>query len=84
MRTFFARHQIRLFGSLVRIVRNETVAEDLLSDVFLDVWRKAGPIRGRSAVSTWLLAIGRLKALSTLRCRADAVLTDEMASTIVN
>jgi RNA polymerase sigma-70 factor (ECF subfamily) len=84
MRTFFARHQIRLLRFLVRIVRNQTVAEDLLSDVFLDVWRKAGQFEGRSSVSTWLLAIGRLKALSTFRLRADVVLNDEMASTIVD
>ena len=84
MRTLFARHQIRLFRFLVRIVRDQTVAEDLLSDVFLDVWRKAEQFEGRSSVSTWLLAIGRLKALSTLRRRTDVVLNDEMASTIVD
>ncbi len=84
MRTLFARHQMQLFRFLVRIVRDQTMAEDLLSDVFLDVWRKAGQFEGRSSVSTWLLAIGRLKALSTLRRRTDVELTDEMASTIVD
>ena len=84
MRTLFARHQTRLFRFLVRIVRNQTVAEDLLSDVFLDVWRKAEQFEGRSSVSTWLLAIGRLKALSTLSRRTDVALNDEMASTIAD
>jgi RNA polymerase sigma-70 factor (ECF subfamily) len=84
MRALFARHQTRLFRFLVRIVRDQTAAEDLLSDVFLDVWRKANQFEGRSSVSTWLLAIGRLKALSALRRRSDVVLNDEMASTIAD
>jgi RNA polymerase sigma-70 factor, ECF subfamily len=84
MRTLFVRHQIRLLRFLVRIVRDQTMAEDLLSDVFLDVWRTAEQFEGRSSVSTWLLAIGRLKALSKLRRRTNVVLNDEMVSTIVD
>jgi RNA polymerase sigma-70 factor, ECF subfamily len=84
MRALFARHQIRLFRFLVRIVRDQTAAEDLLSDVFLDVWRKANQFEGRSSVSTWLLAIGRLKALSALRRRTHVVLNDEIAATIAD
>src|SRR6266851_1685095 len=84
MRTLFARHQVRLYRFLVRIVHDETLAEDLLSDVFLDVWRQAAQFEARAAVSTWLLAIGRYKALSALRRRTDVELNDEMASTIAD
>src|SRR6266540_3408979 len=42
MRALFARHRIPLYRWLLRLVRDETLAEDLLSDVFLDVWRQAG------------------------------------------
>jgi RNA polymerase sigma-70 factor (ECF subfamily) len=66
MRTLFARHRIPLYRWLLRIVRNVTVAEDLLSDVFLDVWRQAASFQGRASVSTWLLAIARYKALGVL------------------
>ena len=55
------------------------MAEDLLSDVFLDVWRQAATFEARSAVSTWLLAIARYKALSAARRRPDAPLDDEIA-----
>ena len=44
MRTLYARHRIPLYRWLLRIVRNETVAEDLLSEVFLDVWRQAASL----------------------------------------
>jgi RNA polymerase sigma-70 factor, ECF subfamily len=82
MRLLFARHQLPLYRWLVRIVRDETLAEDLLSEVFLDVWRQAVSFEGRSSVSTWLLAIARYKALSALRRRTDAQLDDEIAAAI--
>jgi RNA polymerase sigma-70 factor, ECF subfamily len=50
--------------------------------VFLDVWRQAGKLEGRSAVSTWLLEITRFKALSALRRRKDVELDDEAANAI--
>src|SRR5262245_4997839 len=57
MRTLFARHRIPLYRWLLRLVRgDEALAEDLLSDVFLDVWRQAASFQGRASVSTWLLA----------------------------
>jgi RNA polymerase sigma-70 factor (ECF subfamily) len=64
------------------MVRDETVAEDLISEVFLDVWRQAGRFEGRSTVSTWMLAIARFKALSALRRRLDGELDEETASAI--
>jgi RNA polymerase sigma-70 factor (ECF subfamily) len=84
MRTLFARHRIPLYRWLLRIVRDETLAEDLLSDVFLDVWRQAGSFRGDASVSTWLLAIARYKALSARRARADAELDARTASSIAD
>ena len=63
-------------------MRDEQVTEDLVSEGFLDVWRQAGKFEGRSAVSTWLLAITRFKALSALRRRKDVELDDEAANAI--
>jgi RNA polymerase sigma-70 factor (ECF subfamily) len=51
------------------MVRDTTIAEDLVSQVFLDVWRTASQFEGRSQVSTWLLSIARFKALTALRQR---------------
>jgi RNA polymerase sigma-70 factor (ECF subfamily) len=82
MQVLFARHHVRVFRFVVRLVKNESTAEDLISDVFLDVWRQAGRFEGRSAVSTWLLSIARFKALSALRRRSDEVLDDDAAGAI--
>ena len=64
MRTLFGRHRVPLYRWLLRLVGDEALAGDLLSDVFLDVWRQAAAFEARSSVSTWLLAIARYKALS--------------------
>src|SRR5204863_8263374 len=84
MRTLFARHRVAIFRWLLRLMRDEALAEDLLSDVFLDVWRKAASFAGRSSVSTWLLAIARYKALSARRRRPDAELDETIASTVAD
>jgi RNA polymerase sigma-70 factor, ECF subfamily len=82
MRALFARHRLGVYRFVLRMVRDETSAEDLLSDVFFDVWRQAGRFEGRCAVSTWLFAIARFKAFSALRRRANVEFDDEMAATI--
>jgi RNA polymerase sigma-70 factor (ECF subfamily) len=82
MQVLFARHHLRVFRFVLRLVRDESVAEDLISEVFLDVWRQADRFEGRSAVSTWLLAIARFKALSALRRKPDQELDDETAEAI--
>ena len=82
MQVLYARHHVRVFRFVVRLVRDEATAEDLISEVFLDVWRQAGRFEGRSAVSTWMLAIARFKALSALRRRPDQELDEETAGAI--
>jgi RNA polymerase sigma-70 factor, ECF subfamily len=79
MRTLFVRHRVALYRWLLRLVGDETLAEDLLSEAFLSVWRQAHRFEGRSSVSTWLLAIARNKALSTRRSRTDAELDESIS-----
>jgi RNA polymerase sigma-70 factor (ECF subfamily) len=82
MQVLFARHHVRVYRFVLRLVRNEATAEDLISEVFLDIWRQAGKFEGRSAVSTWMLSIARFKALSALRKRPEQELDDETAERI--
>ena len=70
MHILFARHRGKVFRFIQRMVRNQTIAEDLVSQVFLDVWRSASQFENRARVSTWLLSIARFKAINTLRRRA--------------
>jgi RNA polymerase sigma-70 factor, ECF subfamily len=84
MQILFARHRVALYRWLLRLVRDEALAENLLSDVFLDVWRQAAKFEARSSVSTWLLAIARYKGLSARRRRIDAEFGEEVAVIIAD
>jgi RNA polymerase sigma-70 factor (ECF subfamily) len=82
MRELYARHRLRVFRFALRILRDRPKAEDVSSDVFLDVWRQADRFEGRSGVLTWMLGITRMKALSALRTPAEQELDDEVAGAI--
>src|SRR5580698_9314428 len=82
MQVLFARHHVRVYRFVLRLLRDEMAAEDIISDVFLDVWRQANRFEGRSAVSTWLIAIARFKALSSLRKRREEGLDEETMEAI--
>src|ERR1700712_1392838 len=69
MHILYSRHNVRVYRFILRMVRDTTTAEDIVSQVFLDVWRTAGQFEGRAQVSTWLLSIARFKALTALRQR---------------
>jgi RNA polymerase sigma-70 factor (ECF subfamily) len=84
MQALFARHRTYVYRWLLRFVSNETLAEDLLSEVFLDVWRQAGRFERRSSVSTWLMSIARYKALLAGRRRTEAELDEKIAATVAD
>lgn len=82
MRVLFARHNVRVFRFLMRLVGDQATAEDLLNEVFIDVWRNAAGFEARSQLSTWILGIARYKALSALRRRSYDELDDETCETL--
>jgi RNA polymerase sigma-70 factor, ECF subfamily len=82
MRTLYGRHHIRVYRFITRIVLDIGCAEDLVSEVFLSVWRQASTFENRSQVSTWILSIARFKALTALS-RRQAGQLDEAATEMV-
>src|SRR5262245_56047487 len=84
MQALFVRHRTPVYRWLLRLVSNESLAEDLLNEVFLDVWRHAGRFESRAAVSTWLMAIARNKAISALRRRTDAEWDEAIERTVAD
>jgi RNA polymerase sigma-70 factor, ECF subfamily len=81
LQLLFARHRQRVYRFALRLVGNSTTAEDIVSEVFLELWRRAAGFERRASLSTWLLAIARNKALSALRVRNDQPLDDVIAET---
>jgi RNA polymerase sigma factor (sigma-70 family) len=73
----------RVFGLALRIVRQREAAEEVVEDVFLQVWQQAGrydALRGKPL--TWLLTICRSRALDYLR-RDDEALAHPEPETLV-
>jgi RNA polymerase sigma-70 factor (ECF subfamily) len=72
----------KLFGVCLRILNDRSEAEDVLQDVYVTVWRKAGTFDpGRASPITWLVAIARNRSIDRLRAGAARRRTDpiEMA-----
>ena len=84
MQALYLRHKVRIYRFVLRLVGDAALAEDIVSDVFLDVWRQADGFKARSRVSTWLLAIARYKAFSAQRGRSREQLDDGAASAIAD
>lgn len=64
----YDRTSALVFGLVRRIVGDESAAEDVLLDVYMQVWRQASSyneVRGRP--TAWLLTIARSRALDHLR-----------------
>jgi RNA polymerase sigma factor (sigma-70 family) len=58
----------RLLGVCLRMLRDRSEAEDVLQEVFVTVWRRAGDFDGRLATATtWLITLTRNKAIDRLR-----------------
>ena len=82
MATLFRRHNTRVFRFVARLIGDTGIAEDVVSEVFTDVWRQAGDFEGRSQALTWMLSIARYKALSVRRRRQDVELDEYAANSI--
>ena len=65
----YARHQQALFAYLLQLTPDYGLAEELLQDTLVAVWKSARSFEGRSSVLTWLIGIARRQAHNTLRQR---------------
>lgn len=64
----YDRYRLILFGLLMRILHSREEAEDVLQEVFLQVWRRAGDFdEARGRAFTWLVTVARSRALDRLR-----------------
>jgi RNA polymerase sigma-70 factor (ECF subfamily) len=82
MQVLFQRHNVRIYRFVLRLTGNAAAAEEIVSEVFLEVWRHAATFQAKCQATTWLLTIARHKAISALRRRREAPLDDDMAATI--
>lgn len=66
--SLYDRYKSILFSLILRILHSQSEAEDILQDVFIQVWKKASDFdeeRGRPF--TWLVTLSRSRAIDRLR-----------------
>lgn len=77
----YDRYRTILFGLLSRILNNRSEAEDILQEVFVQVWQKAQNFNAeRGKAFTWLVTIARSRAIDRLRSLKTRTLAIEKAN----
>ena len=58
----------KLFGIVLRILKNRAQSEDILQEIYVRVWERAGDFEpGRASIITWMATIARNRAIDALR-----------------
>jgi RNA polymerase sigma-70 factor (ECF subfamily) len=84
LKVLLARHNLRLYRFVLRLTQDESLAEDIVSELFFDVWRSAHQFRSNAKISTWLFAIARNKAMQALRRWRHEELCDDEAAGVAD
>jgi RNA polymerase sigma-70 factor (ECF subfamily) len=70
----YDRYKTMAYSIAYRITNDSALAEDVVQDAFLGVWRNAGRyVEGRGSVKTWLLSIVHHRAIDAIRRRRPTV-----------
>jgi RNA polymerase sigma-70 factor, ECF subfamily len=70
LQELYDRYRIMAYSIALRITTDPSLAEDVVQDAFLGVWRNASRyIEGRGSVKTWLLSIVHHRAVDAVRRR---------------
>jgi RNA polymerase sigma-70 factor (ECF subfamily) len=74
----YAATRAKLYGVVLRILRRTDLADEVMQETYLKVWRNAGDFNPRIATPvTWMVAIARNTALDLLRKKTESALEDE-------
>ena len=63
----FERHSNRIYRFALSLTRSPHLAEEVLQETMMAVWKGAKRFKGRSKVTTWLLGIAKNQAHNLLR-----------------
>jgi RNA polymerase sigma-70 factor, ECF subfamily len=85
MAAFYREHGRVVFAQVLLVAGERALAEEIVQDTMLAVWRGAGSFRGESSVRSWVIAIARRQTRDRLRGRRlrvvdNAFLADQPGS----
>ena len=67
----------KLWGVVIRILPRRDVAEDVLQDVYVRIWQRAGSFDpGKASPITWMVSIARNRAIDEVRRRRPVSIED--------
>jgi len=69
MAAFYREHGRVVSAQVLLVVGERALAEEIVQDTMLAVWRGAGSFRGESSVRSWVIAIARRQTRDRLRGR---------------
>jgi RNA polymerase sigma-70 factor (ECF subfamily) len=73
----YDRTSSRVYGMVLRVIRDAAQAAEVTQDVYLEVWRQSARFDpSRSAVMPWLLMIAHRRAVDRVRSAQSAVVRD--------
>jgi RNA polymerase sigma-70 factor (ECF subfamily) len=67
MAAFYREHGRVVLGQVLLVTGQRVLAEEIVQDTMLAVWRGAGSFRGESSVRSWVIAIARRQTRDRLR-----------------
>jgi RNA polymerase sigma-70 factor (ECF subfamily) len=76
MAEFYREHGRVVLSHVLLVVGERVLAEEIVQDTMLAVWRGAGSFRGESSVRSWVIAIARRQTRDRLRGRRLRVVDD--------
>lgn len=80
LRVYEATHG-KLYGVVLRILRRQDLAEEVLQEAYVKIWNNAGQFNpGLASPITWMVSIARNRAIDVVRKRSEASLEDEPAA----
>ena len=79
MEAVFRRYSGPVYSVALRVLRDTGQAEDILQEVFLQLWRKpAAFVQNRGSLGAWLVVIARNRAIDVLRRRKPSDSVDDV------
>lgn len=76
MAAFYREHGRVVFAQVLLVTGERPLAEEIVQDTMLAVWRGAGSFRGESSARSWVIGIARRQTRDRLRGRRLRVVAD--------
>src|SRR5438067_9847742 len=74
----YAATRAKLFGVVLRILRRQDLAEEVIQEAYVKIWNNAGQFNPALASPiTWMASIARNRAIDVVRKKSEATLDEE-------